>query len=262
MKKAVWWLIVILGVGLVGVIIYNALPRMAPEPAVQPAAPAVVPAPAPAAPPTHYPVAPHPDQRPLPALDVSDTTMRNALGDLTTDKALTGLFQLQNFVRRIVASVDNLPRRKLALQLMPVKRVEGKFMVDGKNENLAIGADNASRYALYVRLAGALDTAKLVALYVRYYPLFQQAYQELGYPKGYFNNRLIEVIDHLLAAPDLQAPVRLVQPKVFYQFADPELEARSAGHKILMRIGNENAALIKTKLRDIRAELTRQASRP
>jgi hypothetical protein len=102
-----------------------------------------------------------------------------------------------------------------------------------------------------------VDAKKTVALYVRLYPLFQQAYQELGYPKGYFNDRLVEVIDHLLAAPALPAPAALVRPKVFYLYADAELESRSAGHKILMRIGNENAARIKSKLREIRAELTR-----
>lgn len=80
---------------------------------------------------------------------------------------------------------------------------------------------------------------------------------DLGYPKAYFNDRLIEVIDHLLAAPEVPAQTKLVQPKVFYQFADPDLETRSAGQKILMRIGNENAARIKAKLREIRSELTR-----
>jgi hypothetical protein len=207
-----------------------------------------------------HPVAQQPAEKPLPALDVSDSTMKNALGELSSDKMLIDLFQLQDFVRRVVATIDNLPREKLALRLVPVKPAGGKFLVTGKDESLAIGADNAARYALYLRLAEAIDTGKLVALYIHFYPLFQQAYQELGYPKGYFNDRLVDVIDHLLAAPEVKAPVKLVQPKIFYLFADPELEARSAGQKILMRVGSENAAMIKAKLRDIRGELTRQGS--
>ena len=86
-----------------------------------------------------------------------------------------------------------------------------------------------------MKLVNAVDTAKLVALYVRYYPLFQQAYRELGYPKGYFNDRLVEVIDHLLGAPEVPASAKLVRPKVFYLYADPGLEAQSAGRKVLMR---------------------------
>ena len=82
----------------------------------------------------------------------------------------------------------------------------------------------------------AVEAKRLVAAYVRLYPLFQTAYQELGYPNGYFNDRLVQAIDDLLAAPDIAAP-RLVQPKVLYEFADADLEERSAGQKIMLRMG-------------------------
>ena len=257
MSKVIWWLIVVLGCGLGAAIIYYALPKTKPEPVVQPAAPAVQPPSA--EPQIRYPVAPPAAEKPLPALVASDSTMKNALDELLPEKSLVELFHMQDFVRRVVATIDNLPREKVAPRLMPVKRAGGKFLVTGKGESLAIGADNAVRYALYLRLAEALDTGKLVALYIHFYPLFQQAYQELGYPKGYFNDRLVDVIDHLQAAPEVNGPVTLVQPKIFYLFADPALEARSAGQKILMRVGGENAARIKVKLRDIRAELIREA---
>ena len=65
--------------------------------------------------------------------------------------------------------------------------------------------------------------------YRHFYPLFQQAYVDLGYPDGYFNDRLVEVIDHLLATPDVAGPIKLTQPSVFYQYADPSIEERSAG---------------------------------
>jgi hypothetical protein len=113
-----------------------------------------------------------------------------------------------------------------------------------------------------MRIVEAVDAKQLVALYVRFYPLFQQAYRDLGYPKGYFNDRLVEVIDHLLAAPEVTGPLRLVQPKVMYKFADPELEALSAGQKILIRVGSENATQLKAKLRAIRGELVSQAANP
>jgi hypothetical protein len=46
------------------------------------------------------------------------------------------------------------------------------------------------------------------------------------------------------------------QPHVVYRFADPDLEAASAGHKIMLRMGSENASRIKAKLREIRRALT------
>jgi len=94
-------------------------------------------------------------------------------------------------------------------------------------------------------------------VYERLYPLFQQSYEDLGYPGKYFNDRLVEVIDHLLQAPEAAGPVPLVQPKVFYEYADADLESRSAGQKLLMRMGPANERLIKEKLRAFRAEIVK-----
>ena len=94
-----------------------------------------------------------------------------------------------------------------------------------------------------------------------YYPLFQEAYANLGHPPEYFNDRLIEVIDHLLATPELQDPIALARPNVQFEYADPNLEARSAGQKALIRMGRENATVIKNKLRDVRAALIAQQPR-
>jgi len=40
-------------------------------------------------------------------------------------------------------------------------------------------------------LAEKVDAKAFMAVYTRFYPLLQQAYRELGYPKGYFNDRLV-----------------------------------------------------------------------
>ena len=61
------------------------------------------------------------------------------------------------------------------------------------------------------------------------------------------------VIDHLLATPQPPEPLALVRPKVFWEYADPELEALSAGQKLLLRMGHENAALVRARLRELRA---------
>jgi len=63
------------------------------------------------------------------------------------------------------------------------------------------------------------------------------------------------VIDDLLKAPDVQGPIELVQPRVFYEYKDRDLEARSAGQKLLIRMGPANAAIIKAKLRELRGVL-------
>jgi len=49
--------------------------------------------------------------------------------------------------------------------------------------------------------------------------------------------------------------VRLIKPEAYYLFADKDLESLSAGQKILIRMGPENAARVKSKLTEIRAAL-------
>ena len=196
-----------------------------------------------------------PASTPLPALADSDSFMLDALAGLVGNKSLMKLFHTERIIHNIVATIDNLPRRRAPMSVMPVEQAPGQFITDGKENGLTISQKNAARYAPYVKIAEAVDVKKLVGLYVRLYPLFQQAYEELGFPKQYFNDRLIVVLDDLLAAPDIKEPVALVQPSVHYKFADPDLEGRSIGQRILMRIGSKNEAIMKGKLREIREEL-------
>jgi len=196
--------------------------------------------------------------KPLPALDQSDTMMRDTLSSLMGAKPFSDMVVPTEMVRRIVATVDNLPREVIAPRLNPLKPPGGRFATSGNEDDLVIGPRNALRYEPAVRLFEATDTAKLVELYRHFYPLFQNAYVELGYPNGYFNDRLVEVIDHLLEAPEPKEPVRLVQPKVMYEFADPEMESLSSGRKILVRMGPENEARVKKKLRELREKLVEQ----
>jgi hypothetical protein len=193
--------------------------------------------------------------KPVPPLTESDPAVQAALAVPLGKQTAAGLVISNDIARRIVATVDNLPRQKAGTKLLPVKALATRIITRGKGEMVTLSPANYARYAPYVKLAQAVDVKQLVALYVHFYPLFQQAYEELGYPRKYFNDRLVEVIDDLLAAPDVHGPLRLVRPKVLYEFADPELEELSSGQKILIRIGPDNAAVIKAKLRELRREL-------
>jgi Protein of unknown function (DUF3014) len=99
------------------------------------------------------------------------------------------------------------------------------------------------------------DMQQVVQLYYRFYPLFQSAFDELGYQDAYFNDHLVAAIDHLLATPDISGPIGVVQPNVMYRYADPALEALSPGQKTLIRMGPANEALLKARLQDLKAQL-------
>jgi hypothetical protein len=203
---------------------------------------------------------PEPEPDPLPALEESDDAVRAALSALLGADAVSEWLMTEQFINRIVAFTDSLPSRQVAPLIMPVRPPGGKFLVVGEEDNFGISPDNAVRYQAYIDLAGMVDTDAMVGLYQRYYPLFQQAYEALGYPGAYFNDRLVEVIDHLLATPEPVEPPVLVKPEAVYLYADEALEALSAGQKMLLRAGAEHRQTVRSRLREFRAELTRNAA--
>ena len=190
---------------------------------------------------------------PLPKLDESDDAISAAINQLAD---VTELFLFKSFIRHFVVTIDNMTNQKLPQRYVFNQRVPDKFLVIEQEEDKALlDNKNFNRYTNFVSLAERVDSRKLAAFYIRFYPLFQEAYEELGYPDRYFNDRFIQVVDHSLAAPEIKEPINLIRPKVFYQFADLELETLSAGQKILVRIGVDNAQRVKSKLRELRAIL-------
>ena len=260
-NKAIWWsatAVVILIIGIGAYYRYYA----------HPAVPAKVqqPPPPPPPPPTEdsggiqHPVpSGGADAGVLPQLNQSDQLVRDSLAGLLGQKSVEQFLVPENVIRHIVVTVDNLPRKKVAVDLRPMKPTPGESIVSNQGDTSTLSVANYARYAAFMHLVESTDPKTLAAVYFHLYPLFQQAYEDLGYPGRFFNDRLVAVIDHLLVAPEPQGPIELVQPKVFYQFADPKLEDLSAGQKLMIRVGPANERALKAKLRDLRAELVAAA---
>src|SRR5574337_740443 len=197
---------------------------------------------------------------PLPPLDASDDIVAKALSELPGADGLAGLLLSRGLVPHIVATVDALPRRTIGASILPLRTPEGVFMVDTSSGQPALDAKNYARYAPYMKIVEATDSRTLVTWYVHWYPLFQDAYRQLGYPNGYFNDRLMAAINDMLAAPNAHTPVALARTADgHYAFADPTWESLSVGQKLMIRIGPENERELKAKLRSIRALLLGQA---
>jgi hypothetical protein len=232
-------------------------PEEAPEPAPAIEMPAEMPGPL-------HPVEPigeeAPEARdlvPLPPLDQSDDYFKLEISDIF-GAAIEDMLADSRMIERVVATVDNLPRSHVAERIRPLGGLSDPFVVDSQDASgeFFIDTTNYRRYDALVDMAMAADLDEVIELYRRYYPLFQDAYVELGYPQGYFNDRLVEVIDHLLETPDIGDPVPLVQPHVLYEYEDPDLEALSSGQKLLLRMGREHRDNLKARLRELKDRVT------
>ena len=191
---------------------------------------------------------------PLPALNESDPDVKQVLADIAGADPLTQYLVTDQVISRVVASIDSLTSRQVPVHINPIRPAENKFLVDEEGENLVLSAQNFDRYDGHVELLKNMDSGLLVTFYRRYYPLFQQAWEENG-GLGLFNDRLSEVIDNLLETPDIPGPVYLTKYEAVYLFEDPELEAMTAGQKVLARMGSANASIVKEKLMEVRVGL-------
>ncbi len=257
-KKWLYWAIPVVVAVAIGAALYYGRAHRQAEQAQQTPAVAVPETPTPATePPVRNPVAETPPPKPLPPLADSDPSLQESLSGVF-GRALDPFLVPKNIVRHTVVTIDNLPRKKTAVQMWPVKPIGGELLAKAEGEELTLDASNYARYEPVIKILRNMDTAQVATLYKQYYPLFQEAYVSLGYPEGYFNDRLVEVIDHLLATPDVPGPIKLKRPSVNFQFADPELEELSSGQKLLIRMGSANAAIVKDKLRELRKAVAKQ----
>lgn len=200
-------------------------------------------------------------------LDDSDPLIREHLATLLSRQDALRFFQLDGLVRRIVATVDNLARPQAPARIWPFNPTPGRFTTATQADGTqTIHSGNSARYEPWVRMIEALDVEKVFRIYRHLYPLFQQAYEELGYPGRYFNDRLVQVLDLLIATPvhdeplavtlvEVKGPVPSLRPWVRYEFADPALASLSSGQRILLRMGPDHQRRLQAKMREIRARI-------
>ena len=242
-----------------------------PMPVVQEPAPAPTPAPV-VEPPAEVEIAtPEPavEAPPLPELADSDPAALEALVEMVGSEPVDGFVAQEAVIPRLVATVDALGSRQVPAAIQVVQGPGGEFQATADEQPESVILDevgdpipqyvvdpvNYARYTPYVEMLEAVDPGQAAEVFQRYQPLFDEAFAELGYADGDFEQRLRAVIDELLATPDVPEPVRLIKPEAYYLFADEELESLSAGQKVLIRMGPENAARVKARLAEIRAAL-------
>src|SRR5262249_6142381 len=108
----------------------------------------------------------------LPGLNDSDAVVHDSLAGVIGRHPVEEFPVPQNIVRHVVATVDNLTRRKVAIDLRPVKPTAGAAVVATQGEITTLGDANFARYAPLVKVIQGTDMKALALVYQRLYPLF------------------------------------------------------------------------------------------
>jgi hypothetical protein len=191
----------------------------------------------------------------LPLLDESDTRVLASLQQILSFSQYEKLFITQDLLRSFVVFIDNFARGDLVANFSPLTKPGEPFSVTKVEQQIYLNTDSYLRYNIYIELLNSIDIESAMQQYRTLKPLFDEAYQELGYPEEEFSDRLNEAIQLVVATPLIHEPIALVAPSVMYKFADPKLEALPAAQKLLLRMGPDNLLKLKAKLLQIQQAL-------
>lgn len=191
----------------------------------------------------------------LPLLDDSDAMVLASTKQLLTSK-FTPMFIKKEMIRNLVVFVDNVARGELVTRFSPLTKPNEHFSVFTLDNVIYLNTNSYNRYNQYAQLFDAVQVIPLVKEYRRLQSLFDQAYQEIGYPDGKFEDKLLEAIEVINGAPIIGDPIALVSPSVMYKFVDSDLEALPAAQKLFIRMGPDNTLKIQAKLKQIKQALT------
>lgn len=211
--------------------------------------------------PTQAQAAPEP-LPPLPALSESDTTALEALAGLMGEAVVEQWVKPEFVISRTVAAINSLDGPAPALKSRPLATLDTEPVtgtIPGRDDARLWTEANTRRYDSLVGVLESVPPEEAAGLYARYYPLFQQAWEELGENEPYFNDRLIDVIDHLLATPEVDLPFDVVPHEGRLHFAEEALQEESWGRKLLIRMGTDHAGRVKEWLRRLRNTVTEAA---
>ncbi|WP_372778718.1 DUF3014 domain-containing protein [Litorivivens sp.] len=200
------------------------------------------------------PVAPEPDLVQAPdSLAGSDATVKQAVTDLA-QKMVRWLTPAEQ-IRKWVLTVDLLASDKIPYKHTPVKYEKDPFLVLPTGDKTYVAdSGNYSRWNEIVAVVSEIPVQDAARYYREWSPLLEKAYDELG-KQGSFHERFMVALAKMRAVSEPPVGATLVRPHIFYQYADPELEAASPLTKWMWRLGPDNMLELQDFARNLSAEL-------
>lgn len=191
------------------------------------------------------------DNIPLPPLDETDTLVRELVGKLSSHPQVAAWLATDKLIRNFAVVIVNIGDGHTPVTHLRALALNAPFAASSDSGSGVITSASYRRYDPYVDAIAALDARGSAHLYATLKPRIQDAYRDLGYPQGDFDEALKRAIVALLQVPVIDSPVAVQRTSVSYTYADPKLEGLSAAQKHLLRMGPRNVRLVQAKLREI-----------
>jgi hypothetical protein len=172
----------------------------------------------------------------LPDLNDSDDFIR---AQLATYELPQEWLAAEELARRAAVVVDNAARGEVAIRQLSFMSISSPFGVLERGGELYLDPANYQRYDPLVEQLLTIPPAAAAELLQLLTPLVVESLAELGNQRTP-REQLLQAIDQILAVPVRRNDIRLIQPKVLYEYAEPRLENLTPLQKQVLRTGPDN----------------------
>ena len=216
--------------------------------------PPVTPAPAPASEAARTPARPQRQPMELPPLPQSDAMLRELVATLSRHPLLARIVAQKAPVRAITLAIVQIGDGRVPITPLAALRTGQPVTIDGGS----IGRVDVATYARWntaVRALLQVNAADAARAYVNVKPLFDEAYRELGYPGGDFDDAIVRAIRMLASTPEPKSdPILLARP-AYFEHDNAALRALPPVQKQFLLTGPEHRQQIQGWLRRFAATL-------
>ena len=222
-----------------------------PEPPPSPIMTAIEePAPEPSEPP---PPPPEPVEDPLPRLEESDDAVRDAVGDIPLGTAGQQYLIPGNIIERSASLIYLMAQGDVPYKLLPVSRPKAAFPIRDDGTQVVTDPAGFERYDALTQWLQSLDLESLLSSLEWFIPLFKEAWSYYGEDPAAFDMAVVITLDLVIATPEIDlSEARLLRKEAVWIFEDPAIEGLAPIQKQVLRMGPENAKILKAKAAEAR----------
>lgn len=226
----------------------------APEPEVTAPEPEPEPTPTPAEPDPEPEPAVAPSEPPLPPLGQSDDAVRSAVADVAVGAMGEQYLIPANIIERSASLVYLMAHGDVPYKLIPLARPKQAFAITDEGNQVVTDPAGFSRYDALASWLENLDLESLMAVLEPFLPLFREAWSYYGEDGEAFDFALLVTLDLIISTPELDlSEARLIRKEAVWIYEDPTIEGLAAVQKQVLRMGPDNAAIVKAKAAEARA---------
>ena len=189
---------------------------------------------------------------PLPSIELSDETIRDALGAIPLGALGQKFLISENIVERGTNLIFVISRGDVPYKSLPISRPKEKFPIFDDGTQIIADPTGYERYNALTAWIETLDASMIVAAIRPLLPLFREAWSLYGENDDGFDMAVLLALETVINTPEGPSG-RLIRKEAVWIYENLNLESLPDIQKQIIRMGPRNAALIKQKSLEFRS---------